>query len=112
MPEASPAIPKAGDVARGTCRAPECRAEILWARTTTGAMIPLDPEPEKRMVLVAQPGDLFIRAVGLVKLHRDADLTPGVVAPVDTYMPHHATCPGAARFRDAHLKAKINEVPE
>jgi hypothetical protein len=85
MAEPQVAIPKAGDLGRSTCRAPECKREILWARTRAGKLIPLDPEPERRIVLVTKAGP--------------TDSPELVAESLPTYMPHHATCPGAERFR-------------
>lgn len=57
-----------------------CGAEITWATTATGARMPLDARPQKRVVL--EPG------------HRGP-----LARVVDTYAPHHATCPHAAKHR-------------
>ncbi len=73
-----------------TCRG--CGAEILWGLTAKGARIPLDPKPEKRVVLapVFERDDLgFVKAV----IHDER------AQVVDTFTPHHATCPEAERFR-------------
>lgn len=60
------------------CKA--CRAPIVWAVTPNGARQPLDSEPAKRVVL-------------------DIGVEPPLARVVDTYMPHHATCPKVAQFR-------------
>lgn len=62
----------------GECRSEACGQEILWAVTAAGKRMPLDPKPEKRVVI--------------------SELT-GHANLVDTYMPHHATCAGAHEFR-------------
>ena len=59
-----------------------CGAEIRWALTDRGARMPLDAEPVKRAILTMQPGS-----------------TDPLVEVVDTFMPHHATCPKADQFR-------------
>lgn len=61
--------------ARKLCRS--CGAPVIWVRTINGKAQPLDAEPQKR-VIINDDG------IGLV---------------VDTYMPHHATCPYADRHR-------------
>jgi len=58
-----------------TCKG--CGAEIIWKKTPKGKPVPLDP-PEKRYV--------------------QTDQFP-IVAMVDTWKPHHATCPKAKDFR-------------
>ncbi len=69
----------------GICRG--CGAEIRWVTTALGKRIPLDPEPAKRVVLRD-------RSSGYPEQVAD-----GSALVVDTYMPHHATCPEAHRFR-------------
>lgn len=59
----------------GACRA--CGASIVWATTEKGKAQPLDPRPEKRIVVDAHD----------------------IARVVNTFMPHHATCPRAAEFR-------------
>ncbi len=73
-----------------TCRG--CGAEILWGLTANGARIPLDPKPQKRVVLtpVFERDDLgFVKAV----IHDER------AQVVDTSTPHHATCRRANGFR-------------
>jgi hypothetical protein len=70
-----------------------CDAEIVWALTAKDKRVPLDAKPEKRYVLapvLARDDFGFIAAV----IHHDerAQL-------VDTFMPHHATCPNVDEFR-------------
>ena len=64
------------------CRS--CGARIFWARTVNGNKIPIDAEPAKRVVLTTDHG---------------ADIVGAEV--VDTFTPHHATCPNAAEHRKA-----------
>jgi hypothetical protein len=61
------------------CRS--CGAPIFFAKTTTGGTMPLDEQPENRVVLDASAGE------------------PPVARVVRTYTSHFATCPDAARFR-------------
>ena len=57
-----------------------CGASMLWAKTKNNKNIPLDAEPEKRFVFLPERPE-------------------GVADMVDTYMPHHATCPEADKYR-------------
>jgi hypothetical protein len=57
-----------------------CGARIVWAITRAGKRQPFDVKPEKRAVLRT---DLGIMTATIV----------------DTYMPHHVTCPQADMFR-------------
>lgn len=63
------------------CRA--CDSEIIWATTTAGRKIPLDPKPQKR-------------AVATPDSPRDDQME---VAIVDAWTTHFETCPEAGRFR-------------
>lgn len=59
-----------------SCRS--CGAYIEWlVMAGTGAKMPADGKPEKRLVVVPD----------------------GTAKMVDAYMPHWATCPGANRHR-------------
>ena len=67
-----------------TCKG--CNAEIEWFETMRGKKVPVDAKPENRYVLrpqVNQRGDTYGHVVELV----------------NTYMPHHATCPEVEKFR-------------
>jgi len=64
-----------------TCKS--CGAEIIWAKTQKGKAIPLDPKPEKRVVLE----------------HPDGPMFDAVATVVDTYVSHFATCPDADKHR-------------
>jgi len=74
-----------------TCSGPTCGAEIVWGLTPEGKRVPLDAKSEKRYVLAPV-------------FERD---DPGFIAVVhderaqlvDTFMPHHATCPDVHHFR-------------
>ena len=70
----------------GLCRS--CKAQIIWARTDNGRRIPIDAEPVKRVILDDSHGGDIVGA-----------------SLVDTFMPHHATCPNA----EQHRKAKAEE---
>ena len=60
----------------GKCKS--CGAAVLWAPTEKGKSMPLDPAPQKRVVL---------------------GRTTGVAHVLDTYLPHWASCPSAAEHR-------------
>lgn len=87
-----------------------CGAEIVWAVTAKGARIPLDAEPVKRAVLEIDDGggvDAFHLLPALAPVLRAPEeyVVPGRDEPtirasiVDTFMPHHATCPKADQFK-------------
>ncbi len=57
-----------------------CGAQIVWVETKHGKRQPIDPKPEKRLVV-------------------DWRQDPPRARVVDTYTPHHATCPVADQFR-------------
>lgn len=56
-----------------------CKADIMWTRTDSGKAMPLDAEPEKRIVIAGATAKV-----------------------VDTYTSHFATCPNA----EAHRKGQ------
>lgn len=59
-------------------RCKSCGAEIRWEKTPAGKHMPMDPRPEKRIVLGRVNGLAYV---------------------VDTYMPHWATCTSADEHR-------------
>ena len=77
-----------------TCRS--CGAEVLWAETTGGKRIPLDPEP------VAAGALLVVKR----RMSPSGELVP-LVRPVrrgeapasPRYQTHFASCPDADRWR-------------
>ena len=74
-----------------TCRGPNCKQEIRWAKTAKGKAMPLDTE-----VLLKEPEDLrgiFVEPLsnGMVRPAQKGD-------PPPFYRTHYATCPDAARF--------------
>jgi hypothetical protein len=80
-----------------TCR--DCPAEVLFV--PTGRTKPdgkpvfaiLDAKPEKRVVLIdVQTGVTYATSLG-----PPSETTRATV--VDTYTPHHATCPAAAAWK-------------
>ncbi len=62
-----------------TCRV--CPAEIIWARTVNGKLIPLDAEPN--------PDGNVMLINGVANVYAQPPLGLGEI-----YMPHHATCTG------------------
>lgn len=69
------------------CRS--CHAAIFWAITDKGKQQPIDAAPVAGgNLVVAQRGTVFYAHVaGLFD------------APGDRYMPHHATCPDAEKWK-------------
>jgi hypothetical protein len=61
-----------------TCRS--CGAEIRWVRSARGKNMPIDAEPERRIVVAEIEG----MQVGQIR---------------DTFTPHWATCPNADEHR-------------
>ncbi len=68
-----------------------CQANIIWVITATGAKQPVDAKPTKQIVLREREG---MDPLGVV---------------VDTYMPHHATCPAVEMFRKPAAEDSHNE---
>jgi len=62
-------------------RCSSCGAPILWAETEHGKTMPLDPEPERRLILGEKTGIAYLRP---------------------TFKSHFASCPNA----DKHRKPK------
>ena len=81
---------------RGKCKG--CGADIWWTVTEKGKKIPLNDPPEKRFVI------------------GDRGLVPDDVAiMVNTYTPHHATCPEVEKFRkgkDQNDGSRDREKPQ
>lgn len=82
-----------------------CGAAIVWGVTAGGAHMPLDAKPVKRAVLMPVYTEHGRGPYGedLYALEYDPagdGSTPRhVVRIVDTFTPHHATCPKAEQFR-------------
>lgn len=76
----------------GRCRS--CQAQVIWAVTTAGNPIPLDPEqdPDGLITLDKIPGHRKPVATVWSKGNRPPADTP-------TYTTHFATCPNAGRHR-------------
>jgi hypothetical protein len=80
--------------------APRCRscgAEIVWARTTLGKAMPLDPEPatEGNVQLCMVGGEEIAAVLG------SADRAAAQLEQIPLYVSHFATCPNAALHRKA-----------
>ena len=70
------------------CRS--CGAEVRWAHTTFGKLMPLDAEPDPN-------GNVELVGKGqqqLAIVHAQPTMDGGL-----RYMPHHATCPDAEQWR-------------
>ncbi len=76
----------------GTCRSKNCKASIVWVTlVTSGKPHPVDPVPSEN---------------GTIKVFLEDGRRYGRVLPRDQrrgrlYVSHFATCPDAARFRQA-----------
>jgi hypothetical protein len=73
------------------CRS--CKREIVWARTSAGKFMPIDPEPTEsgNVELVPCAGWPNLKAV----VHGQPPILPTTL-----YTPHHASCPDAEQFRN------------
>lgn len=71
-----------------------CGAAILWLTTENGKQMPVDFKPEKRVVRYKRK--LETQAEGEL-FPTESEVVVGKV--VDTFMPHHATCPHADKHR-------------
>lgn len=58
-----------------------CQQPIVWAETVRGKRQPFDPKPEKRVIFRERAGK------------------PPLAIVVNSYTPHHATCPQVDLFR-------------
>lgn len=78
------------------CRS--CGRAVIWAVTAKGKRIPLDAEPNVR-------GNIIVKETqAIVNGHAETQLAAEQVAPLfdakqSRYMPHHATCPDAKKWR-------------
>jgi len=76
-----------------TCRS--CDAEIRWAKTAAGKVIPIDAEPVPN-------GNIQLGYVGgyMVAIVVNADdALAAQAAGEELYLSHFATCPNASRHR-------------
>lgn len=71
------------------CRS--CLAEIIWAKTESGSLIPLDAEPNK-------PGANMALIEGIAKVVNRGDLFEPVYSG-NLYLSHYATCPDREKWR-------------
>jgi hypothetical protein len=60
-----------------TAKCRGCGADIIWTVTEHGQKMPIDPKPEKRLILMAR---------------KQSNQEP-ITMERDTYMTHFATCP-------------------
>ena len=84
-------------IERGTCKGPNCRAEVIFVRTEKGKVQILDGQPEKRVVL-------FTEVLGAPIHHKtiegaEATLGSSYSVVSDVFTDHHATCPDADLWR-------------
>lgn len=71
------------------CAGKDCGAQIVWAKTVKGKLMPVDlePSPDGNVELAFEDGRMVAR------VHAQP------ILGVELRMPHHATCPNAADFR-------------
>lgn len=89
------------------CRS--CNAPIRWARTAAGKAMPLDAAPAAggNVILEAAGGQAVLFADPppaeelTARVLTGGDLEAAKDGKVALWMPHHATCPDAARHRRA-----------
>jgi hypothetical protein len=73
---------------KGNCRS--CNAPVLWVRTTSGALMPLDAEP-------VENGNIAL--IDGVAHTRRGDLFEEMLPDGPRYQSHFASCPNAAKHR-------------
>lgn len=78
------------------CRS--CGAPILWAITNRGKRIPLDAEPTFRGNMVVEAKSVEQNGHMVEQLHANV-VSPLFDSKQNRYMPHHASCPDAKRWR-------------
>lgn len=77
------------ELERSLCKA--CGEEMLWARTTNGVLQPFNAIPDPK-------GNCVIDNEGIAHVVK-ADLFDQEVPEGTRFMPHHATCSEAKKFR-------------
>jgi hypothetical protein len=95
--------PKAG-------KCSSCHKPVLWITTAAGKAMPLDPTPERRVVLVPDPIEMVDNETHTVSGGGPDGHKVGVVMP--TYVSHFATCPNAAQHRKPTPPRLPGMVPE
>lgn len=73
---------------KSNCRA--CGAPMIWAKTVNGSLQPFDAEPSEK-------GNVVIKD-GIAHVIKE-DLFSEEAPEGQRFMPHHATCPEAKKFR-------------
>src|SRR5262249_32753519 len=79
--------------AASTSRCKGCGAEILWCRTASGKVMPLDPDPVEGGNVALDPGQ------GLARVLRQGEAWHGL-----RYRSHFASCSASASFRRPRQK--------
>lgn len=69
-----------------------CGGPMRWGLTTRDQRMPLDPEPTRE-------GNVWIRPDGRLRVLSNTERQRALDAGQALYLPHHATCPSAARHR-------------
>lgn len=86
-----------GQPLEGICRSPACRRRILWAETSKGNRMPVDPTPTPEtgnVILEPRPGRL-----PLAQVLAGSALDDARAMHLELHHSHFATCPAAAEHR-------------
>jgi hypothetical protein len=76
-------------MATSNSRCRSCGAPIIWARTTTGKLMPLDAQPNPAGNVTVDDDTSTVHATGQLGLDDD-----------ERWMPHFVTCPSADQWRN------------
>lgn len=72
------------------CKGPKCGRPIVWARTESGRLMPVDADP-----IVVKTGFRLVEGEGAP----EARYTRAPTTGEKLYVPHHSTCPDVESFR-------------
>jgi hypothetical protein len=74
------------------CAAPDCGARLLWLLTVREAWMPINADPDPA-------GNVVIDRRGCAQVAQVVAAGDQADEHTARYMPHHATCPAADRYR-------------
>jgi hypothetical protein len=78
------------------CRSASCAAPVIWARTSSGELMPVNPDPDPDgNVELMPPGAGYDTPTAIVHPADQPTLWAG-----ERYVSHFATCPEADQWRD------------
>lgn len=75
-----------------------CGAEMVMVQTTSGATMPLDPEPNPERGNVRIIG-MTLNATPKAEVIPKSEIGQVKLEPEERYLSHFATCPNAANYR-------------